>query len=132
MVTQRFVSVDGPENCWVTGQRARLTGLVFPNLPMTVTRPPDGSITVEGSFFAVNYAGTMSGTEFSANGLRALEGGGSTCQGASYLQRPGTSALSGRFSADERELTASEVNSYVLTSGEAVVYTWEWRATRIN
>jgi len=40
-VTQRFVSVEGPDNCWVREQRQRLTGAVFPNLPMTVTRSTD-------------------------------------------------------------------------------------------
>ncbi|MEO5739209.1 MAG: hypothetical protein ABIS29_01260 [Vicinamibacterales bacterium] len=45
---------------------------------------------------------------------------------------PGASSLSGRFSADDRLLTATEVNSYRLTSGETVTYTWEWQATRQN
>src|SRR5687767_7104830 len=56
-VTQRFVSVNGPDNCWVRAQRARLTGLVFGDLPMSITRS-GGSIRVEGDFFQVNYAGT--------------------------------------------------------------------------
>ena len=130
MVTQRFVSVNGPDNCWVREQRQRLTGAVFPNLPMSVTRS-EGTITFEGDFFQVNYDGTISGNEFSATGKRPLEGGGRPCQdGTSFQQLPGVSRLSGRFADDDQSLTGTEVNSYNLTSGEPVTYTWDWRATR--
>jgi hypothetical protein len=43
---------------------------------------------------------------------------------------PGVSVLSGRFSADDQLMTATEVNAYPLTSGEVVTYTWEWQAKR--
>jgi hypothetical protein len=129
-VTQSFVSVTGPDNCWVRQQRSRWTGAVFANLPMTVTRSAS-AISVDGDFFQVNYTGIISGNEFSANGRQPLEGGGTTCpDGASVQQRPGVSSLSGSFSADDRVMSASEVNSYTLSSGEPVVYTWAWRATR--
>jgi predicted phage tail protein len=128
-VTQRFVSVSGPDNCWVREQRARLTGAVFPDLPMTITRS-GGSISLESAFFQVNYAGTITGSQFSASG-GPLEGGGTPCQdGTSFQQRPGVSNLSGNFSGGDQLLTASEVNSYVLTSGELVTYVWGWEATR--
>ena len=128
-VTQRFVSVSGPDNCWVREQRQRLTGAVFSDLPMTVTRSA-GAIRLEGSFFDVNYTGTMNGSEFSASG-GPLAGGGRACQdGTSFQQLAGVSNLSGRFSADDRSMTASEVNSYRLSSGEPVTYTWEWQAAR--
>ena len=131
-VTQTFVSVTGPDNCWIRGQRSRLTGAVFGNLPMTTTRA-NGVITVDGDFFQVNYTGTISGNEFSADGRQALTGGGTVCpDGTSVQQGPGVSNLSGSFSADDQIITASEVNSYTLTSGEPVVYTWAWRATRRN
>lgn len=130
-VTQSFASVTGPDNCWVRAQRTRLTGLVFPNLPMSIIRSDD-SIRLESDFFQVNYAGTVSGDEFSASGAGPLEGGGTTCDGTSHQQRPGVSKLSGSFSADGQRLTAAEVNSYVLTSGETVTYTWDWQATRRN
>lgn len=131
-VTQRFVSVSGPDNCWVREQRARLTGLIFPDVPMSITRS-DGSITLESEFFQVNYGGTVSGSEFSASGTGPLEGGGRPCQdGTSFMQMPGVSNLSGRFSADDQLLTAIEANSYRLTSGESVIYTWDWQATRRN
>jgi len=45
-VTQRFVSVSGPDNCWVREQRERWAGAVFPDLPMSVNRSI-GSITLE-------------------------------------------------------------------------------------
>jgi hypothetical protein len=131
-VAQTFVSVTGPDNCWIREQRSRLTGAVFGSLPMTITRS-GGAITVDGDFFQVNYTGTISGNEFSATGRQPLAGGGTPCQdGTSFQQRPGVSSLSGTFSADDQLMTASEVNAYTLTSGEPVVYTWAWRATRRN
>src|SRR5687768_4092906 len=122
-LTQRFGSVTGPDNDWVRGQRQRWTGAVFPDLPMAVTRS-DRVIHLDSGFFQVDYSGTFAGTEFSATGREPLEGGG--------VQMPGASSLSGRFSADDRLLTATEVNTYRLVSGETVTYTWEWQATRRN
>lgn len=129
-VTQRFVSVTGPDNCWVREQRERWTGAVFPDIPAVITRS-GGSIRLESAYFQVNYAGTLSGSEFSASGGAPLEGGGRPCRdGTSFQQLPGVSNLSGRFSADDQLLTATEVNSYRLASGESVVYTWDWQVTR--
>jgi hypothetical protein len=130
-VTQRFVSVIGPDNCWVREQRARWTGAVFADLPMTVTRS-GSSILLEGDFFEVNYAGTFNGSEFSASGGPIGGGGPHTCPEGVVQQMPGVSNLSGRFSADAQQMTAAEVNSYLLTSGEAVTYTWDWQARREN
>jgi hypothetical protein len=130
-VTQRFVSVTGPDNCWVTAQRGRLTGAVFPDLPMTVNRL-NGSITLESDFFEASYRGTYKGTEFSATGINPLLGGGENCPDGPSFQMPGTSNLSGRFSADDQSLSATEVNSYRLTTGAPVTYTWDWQATRQN
>ena len=105
IVTQRFVSVNGPDNCWVREQRQRLTGAVFADLPMAVTRS-NGAIRLDGSFFLVNYRGTYSGTEVTASGVAPLEGGGRRCQdGTSFTQMAGASALSGSFSADDQRAT---------------------------
>jgi hypothetical protein len=120
-VTQRFGSVSGPDISWVREQRARWTPAVFPNMPMTITRS-GGSINLDSPFFQVNYAGTFAGSEFSATGKEPLEAGGP--------QMAGVSNLSGRFSDDDRQLTATEVNTYRLISGETVTYTWEWQASR--
>jgi hypothetical protein len=129
-VTQRFVSIGGPDNCWVREQRQRLTGAVFPQIPMAVTRS-DGVIRLESSFFQVNYRGTYTGTELTASGVAPLEGGGRPCQdGTSFPQLAGASALSGSFSADDQQATLTEVNSYPLATGELVTYTWDWQATR--
>ena len=46
------------------------------------------------------------------------------------LQRNFVSAKAGRFSDDEQQLTATEANSYELTSGEREIYRWAWEATR--
>src|SRR4029078_1328533 len=102
--TQRFASVNGPDNCWVREQRQRLTGAVVPDLPMTVTRSA-GAIRLDGSFFEVNYSGALNGSDFSASG-GPLSGGGKPCQdGTSFQQLAGVSNLSGRFSADDRSMT---------------------------
>lgn len=133
LITQRFASVEGPDNCWVRFQRQRWTGAVFPGLDTTITRT-DGSIRVESGWFQVNYAGTYGGSDFSAAGVAPLEGGGGQCPegGGLFPQLPGTSNLTGRFADDDRSLTANEVNSYRLTTGELVTYTWAWTGTRQN
>ncbi len=131
LVTQRFGSVTGPDNCWVREQRARWTPAVFPDLEMTVTRA-DTSITLKSDWFQVNYTGRARGDAFSATGDEALEGGGGRCaDGTLFPQMPGVSRLSGRFVGDQA-LTATEVNTYVLVSGGTVTYTWEWQARRAN
>jgi hypothetical protein len=90
------------------------------------------SITLESCCFQVNYAGTVNGNAFAASG-GPLEGGGRPCRdGTSFQQMPGVSNLTGRFSDDTQQLTATEVNSYRLTTGEPVTYTWDWQATRRN
>ena len=128
-VTQSFVSVVGPDNCWVREQAQRLTGAIFTDLPMEITRS-GGSVRVEGTFFQTNYVGTVSGNELSASG-GPLEGGGRPCQdGTSFTQMAGVSNLSGRFSADDQLMIATEVNTYLLTSGDRVTYTWAWQARR--
>jgi hypothetical protein len=127
---QRFVSVTGPDNCWVREQREWLTPSRWPDLPITITRSA-GAIKVESEYWAVSYAGSANGTEFTANGSGPLAGGGKPCRdGTSFTQMPGVSVFSGRFSADDQLMTATEVNSYPLTTGEIVSYTWEWQAKR--
>lgn len=129
VVTHRFESVSGPDNCWVQLQRASLTGVVFSDLEFSVTRS-NGSIRFESPWFQT-YVGTLNGTDFSARGEKPLQGGGRPCaDGTSFTQLPGVSDLSGRFSADDQSLTATEVNSYLLTTGEPVTYRWDWQATR--
>lgn len=131
-VTQSFGSVTGPDNCWVNEQRARWEPAVFSGLPMTVNRA-ESAITFKGSFFQLNFTGTISGNEFSATGDAPLPAGGGACANAAgnFPQLAGVSKLIGRFSS-ETEMTASEVNTYPLAAGGTVVYTWEWKATRVN
>jgi hypothetical protein len=131
LVTQRFISVSGPDNCWVREQRARWTGAVFPELPMVVTRTGT-SIAVTGDFFQVNYAGMVNGNQLSTTGVEPLEGGSGRCKdGASFPQMAGISRVSGTFSQDQT-LRATEVNTYPEASGASVTYTWDWQATRRN
>src|SRR5215212_10931701 len=71
---QRFLSVTGPDNCWVREQREWLTPSRWPDLPIKITRSA-GSITVESEYWAVRYVGKADGSEFSATGTEPLEGG---------------------------------------------------------
>jgi hypothetical protein len=95
-------------------------------------RLSDTSIALESDEFQVNYAGTATRNDFSATG-GPLEGGGSPCEdGTRFTQLPGVSNLTGRFTGDGRNLTATEVNTYLLDSGGQVTYTWDWVANRVS
>src|SRR5262245_56765533 len=102
-ITQTFASVEGPDNCWVRFQRARLTGAVFPNLDTVITRT-DGAIRFDSQWFQVNYAGTYSGLEFTATGVAPLTGSVRGCDGMSFEQLPGTSNLTGQFTDTDQSL----------------------------
>ena len=127
-ITHTFASVEGPDNCWVRSQRQRLTGVVFSNLDASITRT-NGTIRVESPWFQT-YTGIHSDRAFTAAGAEALPGGGTNCDGASHTQMPGVSNLSGQFAANDQSFTGAEVNSYRLTTGELVTYTWTWTGTR--
>ena len=77
------------------------------------------------------YAGTAVGKEFTAaratgNGnLRIFCSGGQT-----FDARSEPSQVSGRFSDDGRVLTATEVGSIRLTSGETFTFRSDWTASR--
>ena len=115
-VTHRFASVTGADNCWVRQQRDRLTGVVFSDMDMTVTRS-SGAITIESEWF-VTYTGTMTGEEFTARKSRPLEGSGpKDCSGTTIFQQPGVSTLSGRFASDDQTLSGTESNVYPLNTG---------------
>jgi hypothetical protein len=128
MVTHRFVSVTGADNCWIQRQRDRLTGVVFSDLEMTVTRS-GGALTIASPWFA-SYTGTISGAEFTARQKDALEGGSHDCSGTAIVQMSGVSNLAGRFAPDDQTMTGTESNVYPLNTGETVTYTWDWQARR--
>ena len=128
-VTHRFVSVTGADNCWVRSQRDRLTGVVFSNLEMTVSRTRD-SFTIDSPWF-ISYTGTISGVDFTARQGPPLGGSRETdCNGTQIFQLSGVSNLSGRFAPDDQTLAATESNVYPLNTGETVTYTWDWQARR--
>jgi hypothetical protein len=130
VVTQTFVSVTGADNCWVRSQRARLTGVGFADLEMTVTRSA-GAISVQSIWFN-SYTGTVAGDQFIARQSVTLEGGNPMDCGSGNIivQQSGVSNLSGRFAADDQTLSATESNVYPLNTGETVTYTWDWKAKR--
>ena len=130
VVTHRFVSVTGADNCWVRRQRDSLTGVVFADLEMTVTRS-SGAITLDSPWFVI-YTGTITGEEFTARQRDPLEGlpAGHDCSGTRIIQHAGVSNLSGRFASDDQTMSGTESNVYPLNTGETVTYSWNWQATR--
>jgi hypothetical protein len=132
VVTHRFVSVTGADNCWVRRQRDSLTGVVFADLEMTVMRS-SGAITLDSPWFVI-YTGTTTGEEFTARQRDPLEGSAGVvdCSGTRIIQHPGVSNLSGRFASDDQTMSGTELNVYPLNTGETVTYQWNWQATRRN
>jgi len=134
-LTHRFVSVTGPDNCWVREQRERLTSTwaVVANQPMSVTRE-NAAIGIDAEFeigTPYTFVGTVNGAAVSATDDRPA-GGGACRDGSQFEQRSGVANLAGRFTANDREFTGTVVNSYQLTSGGEVKYTWDWNATRTD
>jgi hypothetical protein len=109
-----------------------LTGVVFSDLEMTVTRS-SGAIILDSPWFVI-YSGTTTGEEFTARQRDPLEGlpAGFDCSGTRIIQLPGVSNLSGRFATDGQTMSGTELNVYPLNTGETVTYQWNWQATRRN
>jgi hypothetical protein len=72
------------------------------------------------------YAGTVVADQLSATS--AIYPGATLCAGVRFDYRADW-RVSGRFSGDGHALTAEEVDSYRLTSGETLVLRYEWSAT---
>jgi hypothetical protein len=100
---------------------------------MAVTRSGT-AIALASEIFERSYTGTITADGFSATAGPLPAGQGACTDGSGLLfpQQPGVSNVTGRFSADDQEMTATEVNSYLLATGEPVTYTWDWKATRRN
>ena len=130
LVTHSFVSVTGADNCWVQRQRAGLTGVVFSDLDMSVTRS-GGAISIQSQWFSA-YTGTHGGNQFTSRQAGALESNSPHDCGAGNIiaQQPGVSYLTGRFSPDDQTMSATESNVYPLNTGETLTYTWHWEARR--
>jgi hypothetical protein len=77
------------------------------------------------------YAGTAVGREFTATRATGNGNGRIFCSGGqTFDARSDSSQVSGRFSDDGRTLTATEVGSYRLTSGETLTFRSDWTASR--
>jgi len=120
-VTQKVVSVSGPENC--------LQGLPVPGQSyqgVFQLRKSGDSIAFIFPFdidsFFIDYAGTVAETAFTASypGYFA----------PSCVNYRATQSLSGRFSEDGSHLTANEVWNWTFDSGEVKTFTFEWSASR--
>jgi hypothetical protein len=75
----------------------------------------------------VLYAGSLFSNEFSASSTGSVASA-SSC-GGRRVEYVADSRVSGRFAADGRTLTGSEVWSYRFTSGETVELRFGWSAT---
>jgi hypothetical protein len=130
--TVHFVSVTGPDSCLVKERSVELTGTTFSDVPTKIIRS-GSSFTISSAFFSdfygVSFAGTVAGSDFTATG--ALPSGELTCQdGTVFQQQAGTARVTGSFSTDGRQLTATDVHVYPLVSGGEMHYTWTWMGTR--
>ncbi len=77
------------------------------------------------------YAGAVVGQEFTAARATGNGNGRVFCSGGrTFDARSASSQVSGRFSDDGRTLTATEVGSYRLTSGETLTFRSDWIASR--
>ena len=77
------------------------------------------------------YAGTAVGKEFTAARATGNGNGRIFCSGGqTFDARSDSSQVSGRFSDDGRTLTATEVGSYRLASGETLTFRSDWTASR--
>ncbi len=73
----------------------------------------------------VDYVGTLTGREFA---LSTRWDGGPPCAGRTVTYFTGS--VTGRFSEDGRAITASEIWSYTLASGEKFDMHFDWDAAR--
>jgi hypothetical protein len=77
------------------------------------------------------YAGTSVGKGFTAVRATGNGDGRIFCSGGqAFGARSDPSQVSGRFSDDGRTLTATEVGSYHLASGETLTFQSDWTASR--
>ena len=128
----KFVSVTSPVECLVTERTVELQKTAFSNGPTTIKRSGNSLTIISnlfGNFFGVSFAGTVTGSDFTATG--ALSGGDWSCQNGTVIRhQPGTARAVGSFSSDGHQLTATDVHTFPLPSGEKDDYTWTWAGTR--
>jgi hypothetical protein len=137
MFSVRFVSVTGPDNCLVKERSIELAGTAFSSVPTSIVRS-GSSLTINSSLFAEffgapSFVGTVTGPDFTVTAAPLGSGRTWTCQDGTVLrQQVGTARVTGSFSTDGRELTATDVHGYPLESGGQVDYNWTWAGTRQN
>lgn len=121
-VTQTVTSVSGPDIC--------LLGLPVPGQSEQgefELRKSGDSVSFIFPFdinsYFLSYTGTATGMTFTASFPGDRPGGLCVSYRATYT-------LSGRFSEDGSSLTATEVWTWTLDSGQAKTFTFEWSARR--
>ncbi len=127
-LTTRFTSVTGPGMC-VSGSYKNIGQ--SRDWLMTIQRSGESidlaTSAVSDPTEVYAFAGTEVADELSATS--AIYPGATLCGGSRFDYRADW-RVSGRFSPDGHALTAEEVDSYQLTSGETLVFRYEWSASR--
>ena len=127
-LTSSFTSITGPVVCWAPRTDIGTSA----HTPfMGIIRSAD-SIHLRvgyGWYDPDTYVGTVAGQDFKAIGPSF--DGYHACGPAQHHWRI-EQHLSGRFSADGRSLTATEVWLYKLRDGGEVTYYIDWKATRTD
>jgi hypothetical protein len=119
-----LVSVGNAEDCGWDGAPVGATR----NYPLTVRRADSQVRLVYGDVMdEVELVGILEGDAFTASAN--IAGYALRCRGE-MQNLVFESRAAGRFSADGTALTARETVTYRFASGEAIVYTFDWMATR--
>ena len=125
-----LTSIAGPKECVAVGTYDPTIDVSHSLL--TIERSGDSMHLIASSLRnpadAYEYTATMAGADFSG-GATTISPGYFVC-GQSRVDYRGDDHLAGRFSADEKTLTADEELVFQLTSGNVIAYHFAWTATR--
>jgi hypothetical protein len=130
-----ITSITGPKECVAAGTYD--PAIDVSHSLLTIERSGDSMHLITSSIGnpadAYEYTVIVAGTDFSGSGATIPSGylGYFMCgqSGRDYVYR-GEAYLGGRFSADEKTLTADQELVFQLTSGNVITYHFAWTATR--
>jgi hypothetical protein len=120
-LTDQVIAATGPGTCLYRPS----VGMSFSTTFELVKSGNSVRFAMEDPFDWESYTATVNGTNFTATNP-AIDSGSGMC--VHYRQ---TTSLSGSFSEDGNQLTATEIWSLTLDSGEVVMTTFRWTASRI-
>jgi hypothetical protein len=89
------------------------------------------SSSLFSDFFGIStITGTVVGADFTATGTVGSDRSWTCPDGTMARQQSGTARITGSFSTDAQQLTATDVHVYPLASGGQMNYNWSWTGTR--